>query len=123
MSLNPKKDLFISVIKCTCLCALRFSFFCDLFPLSTRRGQKNQFCSHVKVKSDARISRCLKECNMWLTSVRTVGCDEARANKDEASMKRKTQPPIFFMQRTYPNVGAGECIGSTDLSVAVTDLY
>ncbi|KAH9787239.1 Two-component response regulator-like PRR95 [Citrus sinensis] len=85
--------------------------------------KKNQFCSHVKVKSDARISRCLKECNMWLTSVRTVGCDEARANKDEASMKRKTQPPIFFMQRTYPNVGAGECIGSTDLSVAVTDLY
>ncbi|KAH9731225.1 Two-component response regulator-like PRR95 [Citrus sinensis] len=85
--------------------------------------KKNQFCSHVKVKSDARISRCLKQCNMWLTSVRTVGCDEARANKDEASMKGKTQPPIFFMQRTYPNVGAGECIGSADLSVAVTDLY
>ncbi|KAL9435348.1 hypothetical protein AB3S75_021596 [Citrus x aurantiifolia] len=78
---------------------------------------------HVKVKNDARISRCLKQCNMWLTSVRTVGCDEARANKDEASMKGKTQPPIFFMPRTYPNVGAGACIGSADLSVAVTDLY
>lgn len=53
----------------------------------------------------------------------TVGCDEAGPNKDEASMKGKTQPPVFYMQRTYPNVGAGACIGSADLSVAVTDLY
>ncbi|KAH9731227.1 Two-component response regulator-like PRR95 [Citrus sinensis] len=91
--------------------------------LTKFRLKRKDRCYDKKVKSDARISRCLKQCNMWLTSVRTVGCDEARANKDEASMKGKTQPPIFFMQRTYPNVGAGECIGSADLSVAVTDLY
>lgn len=48
---------------------LRFSFFCDIFALCIRRGQKNQFCSHVKVKKNARISGCVKQCNMWLTSV------------------------------------------------------
>lgn len=65
-----------------------------------------------------------KQCNMWLTSVgpnaAVVGCAEAGANKGDASMKGTTRLPIFFMQRTYPNVGAAHAL---DLSVAVTDLY